>query len=400
MNPCPIASPVGWIGVPENMWLVDGMQAQCFPPRPIAKKVNGMTLRKRKARELKEGDATHPDRPRVKRVRTAAKSSAPDGLSHTPVRQSARLASSTPQPGSSRLPTIPPLAITAHPESSPKESSSKETKAEQIASSSLVDGAPDADTGLLFSPPPVPSQAPSSSLPDVNLKFLANLVSEISSPPTSDPASVPAPSKRRQTPQPAPTPTRRSARQPKPSSKRMRTISTAPSTPSASPDPMPSSLPESLPDADVSEEAEVADRPTGKLRRARSSSSAKSVGSSATAVSEPNSAIETAVEDSPELKAKKLNGKGKVSSTDTSPSKKSGGRKRKLDEVDENIDAKEGEEGGDDEKTKGVTAASGTRSSGRKRKPTAAVAPVAPAKTKGAQAQASKRSKGRPAKKP
>ncbi|KAJ3474780.1 hypothetical protein NLI96_g12258 [Meripilus lineatus] len=62
MSPCPISAPFGWLGITENVWLVDGIQAISFPPRPATKKPNGMTLRKRKAREISkdEGDAAAP----------------------------------------------------------------------------------------------------------------------------------------------------------------------------------------------------------------------------------------------------------------------------------------------------------------------------------------------------
>lgn len=50
LSPCPIASPVGWLGISENLWLVDGLQASVFPTKKEGKKVdNGMLLRKRKA---------------------------------------------------------------------------------------------------------------------------------------------------------------------------------------------------------------------------------------------------------------------------------------------------------------------------------------------------------------
>lgn len=50
LSPCPIESPVGWIGIPENMWLLDGLQSSLFPTKKEGKKVeNGMLLRKRKA---------------------------------------------------------------------------------------------------------------------------------------------------------------------------------------------------------------------------------------------------------------------------------------------------------------------------------------------------------------
>ncbi|EKM54020.1 uncharacterized protein PHACADRAFT_257601, partial [Phanerochaete carnosa HHB-10118-sp] len=50
LSPCPIESPVGWLGIQENLWLVDGLQASLFPTKKEGKKVdNGMLLRKRKA---------------------------------------------------------------------------------------------------------------------------------------------------------------------------------------------------------------------------------------------------------------------------------------------------------------------------------------------------------------
>lgn len=79
LSPCPIESPVGWLGIPENLWLVDGLQASLFPTKKEGKKVdNGMLLRKRKAQanasaaiHAQDGaTAVLEERPR-KRTRTA-----------------------------------------------------------------------------------------------------------------------------------------------------------------------------------------------------------------------------------------------------------------------------------------------------------------------------------------
>ena len=165
MSPCPISAPFGWLGISENVWLVDGIQAVCFPPRPASNKPNGMTLRKRKAREISkdEGDAAVPlpDRTRVKRVRTAtaAKPSNGEACATPPLRQSARLATSgsTPQVGNARLPNVTANATPTTTGSS-GDAKSKEAKMEQISESSLVDGA---ESGLLFqSHPTVPSFRP------------------------------------------------------------------------------------------------------------------------------------------------------------------------------------------------------------------------------------------------
>ena len=33
MNPSPIASPVGWAGVHEQLWFINGLQKSLFPDR-------------------------------------------------------------------------------------------------------------------------------------------------------------------------------------------------------------------------------------------------------------------------------------------------------------------------------------------------------------------------------
>lgn len=51
LNPCPIVSPVGWLGLPESIWALHGLQSSFIPPppQPEKPKTGGMTLRKRKA---------------------------------------------------------------------------------------------------------------------------------------------------------------------------------------------------------------------------------------------------------------------------------------------------------------------------------------------------------------
>jgi hypothetical protein len=78
-SPCPIETPIGWVGTTENLWLVEGLQASLFPTKKEGKKVdNGMMLRKRKAQAIVDPSiAAVPaatveteDRPR-KRTRTS-----------------------------------------------------------------------------------------------------------------------------------------------------------------------------------------------------------------------------------------------------------------------------------------------------------------------------------------
>lgn len=68
MNPSPIASPVGWAGVHEQLWFINGLQSSLFPARndDDGEVVNGMTLRKRKAEANGEGVRTR------KRTRSSA----------------------------------------------------------------------------------------------------------------------------------------------------------------------------------------------------------------------------------------------------------------------------------------------------------------------------------------
>ena len=52
LNPCPIVSHVGWIGLPESVWALHGYHSLYMPPpppQPEKPKAGGMTLRKRKA---------------------------------------------------------------------------------------------------------------------------------------------------------------------------------------------------------------------------------------------------------------------------------------------------------------------------------------------------------------
>ncbi|KAL7281094.1 hypothetical protein ACG7TL_004400 [Trametes sanguinea] len=51
LKPCPIVSHVGWIGIPESIWALSGLQSTFIPPpppQPEKPKAGGMTLRKRK----------------------------------------------------------------------------------------------------------------------------------------------------------------------------------------------------------------------------------------------------------------------------------------------------------------------------------------------------------------
>ncbi|KAI8975836.1 hypothetical protein BD414DRAFT_509774 [Trametes punicea] len=51
LKPCPIVSHVGWLGLPESMWALQGLQSTFIPPPPPQAekpKAGGMTLRKRK----------------------------------------------------------------------------------------------------------------------------------------------------------------------------------------------------------------------------------------------------------------------------------------------------------------------------------------------------------------
>ncbi|OJT15335.1 hypothetical protein TRAPUB_8131 [Trametes pubescens] len=51
LRPCPIVSHVGWIGLPESVWALQGLHSAFVPPppQPEKPKTGGMTLRKRKA---------------------------------------------------------------------------------------------------------------------------------------------------------------------------------------------------------------------------------------------------------------------------------------------------------------------------------------------------------------
>ncbi|KAI9059229.1 hypothetical protein FKP32DRAFT_1680050 [Trametes sanguinea] len=51
LKPCPIVSHVGWLGLPESIWALSGIQSTFIPPpppQPEKPKAGGMTLRKRK----------------------------------------------------------------------------------------------------------------------------------------------------------------------------------------------------------------------------------------------------------------------------------------------------------------------------------------------------------------
>ncbi|KAH9894880.1 hypothetical protein C8Q73DRAFT_745301 [Cubamyces lactineus] len=51
LKPCPIVSHVGWLGLPEGIWALEGLQSTFIPPpppQPEKPKAGGMTLRKRK----------------------------------------------------------------------------------------------------------------------------------------------------------------------------------------------------------------------------------------------------------------------------------------------------------------------------------------------------------------
>ncbi|THG94371.1 hypothetical protein EW026_g7093 [Hermanssonia centrifuga] len=73
MSPSPVASPVGWAGIRDQLWLLNGIQRSIFPNKCEGEgegetASNGMTLRKRKSRSSAMAVA---DRPR-KRTRTTA----------------------------------------------------------------------------------------------------------------------------------------------------------------------------------------------------------------------------------------------------------------------------------------------------------------------------------------
>lgn len=76
--PCPIDSPIGWIGIRENLWFVEGLQLNLFPQKKEGKKANnGMLLRKRK--EQAAGVAVVEDVAERPRKRTRA-TKAPDSV--------------------------------------------------------------------------------------------------------------------------------------------------------------------------------------------------------------------------------------------------------------------------------------------------------------------------------
>ena len=94
LRPCPISSSVGWMGIQENTWALEGLQSLYVPAQIVPqKKAGGMTLRKRKAAANNNANATQalaataddePEKPR-KRVRTTrASQRAKAALAATP----------------------------------------------------------------------------------------------------------------------------------------------------------------------------------------------------------------------------------------------------------------------------------------------------------------------------
>ncbi|KAI0360900.1 hypothetical protein OH77DRAFT_1392919 [Trametes cingulata] len=63
LKPCPIVSHVGWLGLPESVWALQGLQSTFVPPpppQPEKPKAGGMTLRKRKAAAAAQAHANAP----------------------------------------------------------------------------------------------------------------------------------------------------------------------------------------------------------------------------------------------------------------------------------------------------------------------------------------------------
>nr|VWO98983.1 Beta-xylanase (EC [Ganoderma boninense] len=75
LRPCPVLSSVGWMGIQENTWALEGLQSLYIPAQVVQqKKAGGMTLRKRKATANNANAQSpaaddEPEKPR-KRVRT------------------------------------------------------------------------------------------------------------------------------------------------------------------------------------------------------------------------------------------------------------------------------------------------------------------------------------------
>ncbi|KAI1785906.1 hypothetical protein LXA43DRAFT_975984 [Ganoderma leucocontextum] len=73
LRPCPVSSSVGWMGIQENTWALEGLQSLYVPAQVVPqKKAGGMTLRKRKATANNASTQPvdeEPEKPR-KRVRT------------------------------------------------------------------------------------------------------------------------------------------------------------------------------------------------------------------------------------------------------------------------------------------------------------------------------------------
>ncbi|KAI0373484.1 hypothetical protein BV20DRAFT_1049893 [Pilatotrama ljubarskyi] len=62
LKPCPIVSHVGWLGLPESVWALQGLQSTFVPPpppQPEKPKAGGMTLRKRKAQAQAPAASSH-----------------------------------------------------------------------------------------------------------------------------------------------------------------------------------------------------------------------------------------------------------------------------------------------------------------------------------------------------
>lgn len=286
MDPPMIASPVGWMGFWEMLSFIDGYQTQHFPPTAGMKKVGGMSLRKRKAKEDASPSAPtdpQPDaeltpvRPRTKRVRTATTANA------TPSRQSTRKTSSINHPNTDLTATTSTDILEQTPdEDSPLSplSSTNDLAGEDEEQEAMIDGGDDVADDSRLSPTPLPTTA---------------------------------------------TTTTRKAR------RKRSSPATSASTPLVSSIPLDAS-PSALTETALQTSGPAPKRRRPNPKRARSSSS--SANSSATAVSVgldfhagSVSAGETVVGSSPEVEDKL------AVSLDQVVSRKGGSRKRKLDDI-------------------------------------------------------------------
>ena len=82
LRPCPIVSSVGWMGIQENTWALEGLQSLYIPAQVVPqKKAGGMTLRKRKASGANaeddvEGAAAAAPRKRTRTTRASQRAKA------------------------------------------------------------------------------------------------------------------------------------------------------------------------------------------------------------------------------------------------------------------------------------------------------------------------------------